>query len=321
MANPRGGLRFRELRPEPRRLWIRFRPRVWPGAPGVWIDLAALALGRPGGGEPGPPAEAEVERLDDVVYLPPAADGAEGWRRRLAERLLAGGTPCLWQSVTPGPAPAGAAVVWDPTETLLDGGVEILAQAPRGASVLWPWVAGLTDAEDLWRPALDRLRGAGAERVLPLRLELPPRDRRRLAARARSADWSALFHRAARPLEGFARAAASRGLDILWPRPLPAAPARLVVTRGAAGHLAQIADLELALGGSEVVAQSFFRAARRLEEEPHDLKALLREGNLAILTWLEDDPRQAVEEFLRRGGSVALESRRARFGGDGGATG
>ncbi|HXU45064.1 MAG TPA: hypothetical protein VN783_06030, partial [Thermoanaerobaculia bacterium] len=81
--------RFREQRPEPSHLWIRFAPRSWPGPQGIWLDLARGRLGETGG-------ESDLsayagDPLDDLAYLPPVAPDLAAAGDELARVHLARG--------------------------------------------------------------------------------------------------------------------------------------------------------------------------------------------------------------------------------------
>ena len=58
-----------------------------------------------------------------------------------------------------------------------------------------------------------------------------------------------------------------------------------------------MADLWLRLGRTESQGHAFYRAARWIDRETHDLVVLAREGNLAVVTWLEPESRAIVEEI------------------------
>lgn len=308
-------LRFREILPEPRRLWVRFHPAAWPGAEGDWIDLAGPALGSAGSGPLGELLEDRLERLDDLVYLPPVAPGAEAGRRRLAERLTSAGVPVLLQSVfDPVASSEGAAspAVLDLSSLVLAGKLAGLAGLPKGSTVIWPWIAGLTDREEIWGPGLERLAAAGVGSAVAVTPELEPRQRRRLAERAAPEAFAELFHRAPRSLAGFWREARRRGVDPFPERPLPTAPRSLAVRRRVAGELALAGDL-LLHSGDEVAAQGLLRSARRLDAETLDLEALVREGNLGVLAWLDRSAARVVLESLERGRSGLLEELLAGF--------
>jgi hypothetical protein len=300
-----GEIRFREILPEPRRLWVRACPVLWPGAEGDWIDLSGPSLGAAGSGPLGELAAERPAKLDDVVYLPPVEAPEEGPRRRLAERLENAGCPVLLQGIAGTEGAAEPAVV-DLTGWLLEGRPESLAGVWAGATTIWPWIAGLTDREDLWRPALAHLAAAQVRRVVAVAPELSPRQRRQLAERVEVQDYAAFFHRPAEPLVAFWRALAELGLEAFLDRPVPAEPRSLAVRRRVAGDLALAGDLLLLTTGDEVAAQNLLLAARRLDSESLDLEALVREGNLGLLDWLDDASTMAVLEALERGRSRVL---------------
>ncbi len=309
-ASPSPAERFEEIRPEPRQLWIRFRPRRWPGAAGAWLDLGRLRLGAPG--EAGAALPAPPEAPDDVVYLPPAAEGLEGSRRRVAGRLAAAGAPVLFQ-VRPGGAapPAGAIGLWDPTEALLAGDPAPLAAVPAGGAALWPLVPGVTDGGELVAAGLGRLAAAGAAFVLPVVPDLTPEERRDLASGEEA--YRALFHGGRPSVRSFARAAHRHGLEPFFERPLPGAPPRLASNRALAGHLARIAELWLALGRPESRGQAFFRAARWIDREAVDLARLAVEGNLGVVAWLEPAARDLIEELAEAGTTGLLAELRREY--------
>jgi hypothetical protein len=178
--------------------------------------------------------------------------------------------------------------------------------------VIWPWIAGLTDREEIWGPGLARLAGAGVVCVVAVTPELEPRQRRRLAEGASPEAFADLFHRAPQSLAGFWREARGLGLDPFPVRPLPAAPRSLAVRRRVAGELALAGDL-LLHAGDEVAAQSLLRSARRLDAEALDLEALVREGNLGVLAWLDRPAARVVLESLECGRSRLLSDLLAGF--------
>jgi hypothetical protein len=308
-------LRFREILPEPRRLWVRFRPANWPGAAGDWIELGGPALGSAGAGPLAELADDRLERLDDLVYLPPVEPGDEVARRVLAERLASAGIPVLLQEIfdpARRAASAGSPAVLDLSSLLFAGRWEELADLPSGSTVIWPWIAGLTDREEVWGPGLEQLAGTGVRSAVAVTPELEPRQRRRLAESAGPEAFADLFHRAPQSLAGFWRAARGLGLEPFPERPLPAAPRSLAVRRRVAGELALAGDL-LLHSGDEVAAQSLLRSARRLDAETLDLEALVREGNLGVLAWLDRSAARVVRESLERGRSRLLSDLLAGF--------
>jgi hypothetical protein len=373
------------LAPEPATLWIRYAPRGWPAPPAPWLDLARGGLGAVGEGSG---AAALPEMLggpfDDVVWLPPVAEELRGERDRLAEALLAAGTPVLVQAF-PGEAvgAAGAAVVYDltavvlaaaavgagsqnpapldegsggrmhggepgaaasvlgPTEAAPAAPPEVASSAPRvapgqpavsplgglfsaepiaaaarhylsrlsllprGAAAVWPLIPGLTDAPALVAAGLDALAAAGAAVVQPVVPRLAAAERRRLAEAAGDSAFDRLFHGGEPDERAFARAAVSRGLGFLVPRPLPRPPLVGAENRRLAAVLAVAAELWLRLGRSPSQGQAFFRAARWADETGYDLAALAREGNLAVVAALDAASRALLEEAAG-GGAPAL---------------
>jgi len=127
-----------------------------------------------------------------------------------------------------------------------------------------------------------------------------------------AADYAAFFHRPAAPLPPFWRALERSGLEPFLERPVPAEPRSLAVRRRVAGDLARAGDL-LLVTGDEVAAQGLLLAARRLDGEALDLEALVREGNLGVLEWLDQASAAAVRESLARGRSRVLSELLARF--------
>jgi hypothetical protein len=52
--------------------------------------------------------------------------------------------------------------------------------------------------------------------------------------------------------------------------------------------------------------QGFLRAARWAESSSHDLEAVVREGNVAVLHWLEEEPRQVLVAAVGRDPEAVL---------------
>ncbi len=272
------------LRPEPSRFWLRWAPDAWPGVEGGWTDLARGALGHhdPGIGTAGWPAGDP----DDLAYVPPG--GVPGLGLALVQLL-------------PGePAPQGCWTVIDLLQPLLARDLSSLAALPAGASAVWPLIPGVTDSEALWHDGLSRLAGAGLRHVQPLTLALAPADRRWIAERVEEAAYGPLFHGSPPAERRFAAAARSHGVRAFAARPLPAGGGRLASNRRLAGALAQAGELWLRCGRPEPQGQALYRAARRIDETDHDVAALVREGHLGLVPWLDATSaavlRGAVEE-------------------------
>lgn len=317
--------------PEPAFLWIRYAPRGWPPPPVWWLDLARGGLGAPGreesrheaaAGESTEAPRSVESRLpelaggpfDDVVWLPPVPEALRDERDRLAERLLAVGTPVLVQAL-PGErvAPPEATVVFDLTAALLGAtgalspaSAAVLSRLPAGCAALWPLVAGLTDRPALIAAGLDALAAAGLALVQPVVPTLSAADRRRLAEGAGEGAFDRLFHGADPDERAFARAAAARGLAFLVPRPLPRPPLAGAGNRRLGAWLAVAAELWLGLGRPPSQGQAFFRAARWADETGYDLLALAREGNLGVVETVDAASRALIEQAAASGGEPAL---------------
>ena len=311
--------RFRELRPEPSHLWIRFAPRSWPGAGGVWLDLARGRLGE-AGGEPDLSVYAG-EPLDDLIYLPPVAPDLAAARDELARVHLARGTPMLIQ-LLPGELAevSGATLVVDALPALLEGDLSVLDPFPVGAGVAWPLLAGIGDAPDLWSEAGERLALAGAAWVQAIAPQLEPTERRRLAASDEV--FEALFHREPPSDRAFASRLAAAGFGPFAPRPLPGPPIQLRENRRIAGRLAEAAELWLRLGRPDETGQGLFRAARFVDETRYDAAALAREGHLGVIAPLSDLARELITALAAGGEEPAmLAELREEYLGDAGEAG
>jgi hypothetical protein len=320
---------LREQTADPWRCWIRHAPLRWPGPEAPWVDLASGTLGS-SDGEPEVLAALHTPRLADVLYLPPVPAASAAARDRLAAHHAARGTPVLVQLLPEDPRPADAAagaagvvVVWDvlaPALALAAGGAPPATGAVRlpharpGDVAIWPLVPGAVDDARL-DAAASALSALGVEVLQPLPLELGGRDRRALgeamgeaigeaAGDAISeASYLRLFHGETPSPLPVARAASRRGLLPLLPRPLPRPPLVGAGNLRIAGVLTACGELCLLLGEPETRAQTLLRAGRFAEREGRDLAALAREGNLAVLPWLEGEALQVAAEVA--GGAEA----------------
>jgi len=199
------------------------------------------------------------------------------------------------------PAPtAGVEVVWDLLPLALGPPGELAAKltaslSDGGAAALWPLAAGLGE-----EAGFDELAAAVAATGMPVLqgvpLELGGRDRRALGAVLGEERYLRLFHGEAPDGAALARAAARRALLPLLPRPLPRPPLRGAGNLRVAGALAGAAELCLLLGETESRAQALLRAARFCEKATQDVVALAREGNLAVLPWLEGEALEVAGE-------------------------
>lgn len=296
---------LREVRPELASLWVRFVPRSWPGPETASVDLAGRVL-RSGQRAREADLDIEVAGLDDLLYLPAIAAGHEAARDRLIRIARREGVPVLVQrtlsQVCSSPSDEsedGVEWVVDPLASLLDGRLQDLERLPAGSRLLLPLIQGFTGTSEEWLPILDALCASAAVAVYPLPIELDGRQRRWLGERTTSeVAYRALYHGPRPDCRPFARAAADRGLETLAGRPTVAGNERERTTRLAVAELDLIAELWLAIGRSPATAQSFFRAARKLEEGSFDLVGLRRDGNLRVLEWLVGEPGEVVEKVL-----------------------
>jgi hypothetical protein len=188
--------------------------------------------------------------------------------------------------------------VLDPLEVLVSQGVSGLADLETGYQVaVWPLIAGVTDDPEDWRLGVDRLVAAGVTALVPFALDLAPSERRRLAEWTDEDGYQALFHGSRPDERELARMASRAGLEVLARRPLIPGSARRAFCRRVATELAQAAELWSRLGRAEASGQDLLRAARWVERSPRDLRALVREGNLGVLPWLDSRSRAVVEDL------------------------
>jgi hypothetical protein len=318
---------LREQAADPWRCWIRHAPLRWPGPEAPWVDLASGTLGS-GDGEPEVLAAMQGPRLADVLYLPPVAASLAAARDRLAAHHAARGTPVLVQLLPADARPADAAaggvvVLWDllaPALALATGGalqaIETvqLPGARPGDVAVFPLVPGVIDDGHLAAVAA-ALASSGVTVLQPLPLELDGRDRRALgeavaeaigevdSEATSEASYLRLFHGGTPSPLPVARAAVRHGLLPLLPRPLPRPPLVGAGNLRIAGVLTACGELCLLLGEPETRAQTLLRAGRFAEREGRELAALAREGNLAVLPWLEGEALQVAAEVA--GGAEA----------------
>jgi len=249
-----------------------------------------------------------VGEPDDVVYLPPVERGREEFREQVAERLATVGSPVLAQNL-PGMALRSphAAEAIDVLHAVATGELSKLYDVPAGATVIWPLVSGYTDDAQEWEKGLGHLAAAGAVCVQGIAADLSPADRRRVVEVAGEHGFERLFHGPVPAAREFAIAVQKSGMEPFFRRPLPLAPARLVHNRRLAGFLASIGELWLRLDRPESSGQTFYRAARWVDRDSHDLVVLAREGNLGVVSWLDDDSCQVIQEIATRGESSLLQ--------------
>jgi len=300
--------------PEPARFWIAFAVRRWRGMNAPWTDLAG-GLYHPPSRPPLALPELDAGRVDDLLYLPPVAPSLAAARDRLAAALAEEGIPVLLQ-LRCGErcaAPPPTTVVYDLLGPLLSGELACLSELPAGSCAAWPLVPGISDRPELWREGLARLRDAGAAVVQACRVEIEPAARSRLAAERSSRVFDALFHGTPPSERAFARLAHRHGIAPFLARPTSGATPLKRRNRQLAAALLMAGELTLRLGRSLTAGHALLRAARGAEETEHDLTALVREGNLGVLGWLDEAARGVVEEMVTQGRSSLVEELSAAY--------
>lgn len=255
-----------------------------------------------------------ADGLDDVVYIPPVGESQIEARMELASGLAAGGGAVLVQRL-PGDEPLTGDVVeiYDVLHTVATNDLAGFDAIPTGAAVLWPLVGGYSDDRAMWEEGVERLAAKRVRCVQGISADLSPADRRRLVDVAGDQGFEKLFHGPAPADREFAAVVHRHGLEPFFPRPLPATPSRVRHNRHLAGILASIGELWLRLGRAESQGQSYFRAARLVDRESHDLVRLAREGNLGVVTWLDEDSGRVVAEITTDDKSTLLTDLRREY--------
>lgn len=307
-------MRLVEQTPDQGHCWARYTFRPWPGAGELWLDFFSRGLGKATRKGQDLDIPAAADDLDDVVYLPPVDESLEAEQRRLVHQVAGLGAPVLLQCL-PGAegGSSGAVELYDVLQAVATGEMSRLEAVPSGARVVWPLISGYTDDTETWEQGLRSLADGGVDSVQGIAADLSPADRRRVVEVAGEEGFDKLFHGPAPSEQDFARAVARFGMQPFLERPVPLAPSRLAHNRQLAELLSSIGDLWLRLGRPETRGQSFYRAARLVDRESHDLMVLAREGNLGVVSWLDDDSRQAILEIADREVSSLLEDLRREY--------
>lgn len=303
-----------EQTPDPNHCWVRFAPRSWPGADELWLDLFSRGLGRRGRAGVNLDSDLVSGSHDDVVYLPPVDESHEDSLRRAIEALVAADIPLLVQVLPRNqPVSPGSEYVFDLLQAIATLKLEDLRELPQGSSAVWPLVGGYTDDPALWNEVLASLAEGGVSRVQGVSADLSPADRRRIVEVAGERGFDKLFHGPPPAERDFAVVVNRFGMEPFLSRPLPQGPTRLRGNRRLAEELSLIGELWLRLGRSESRGQAFYRAARLIDREAHDLTALAREGNLGVVTWLDAGSRQLVDEIVATGSASLLTELRNEY--------
>lgn len=291
----------REIRPEPSRGWVRYVPRRWPAPETPWVDLSRSSLGKLSGGEEDLEALAAHE-VDGVLYVPPVRRDLRAVRDRVVAAHRDRGAPVLVQLLPGEPAPeVPGLLARDLLLPVLRGEEIRAADLDLSTCGIWPLLPGSTAELDL---------PPGTSRVLPLALELDPKQRRALAEELPDPDrgWG-LFHGEPPSLEESLEVLFDRGIHPYLPRPLPDDPWPGRTNLRLAAALALAGELCLHLAEAPPRAETFRRAARFVDDSPHDLEALARDGNLAVLPWLEEEPKELVAWLLEHDDVSAADLR------------
>ena len=302
-----------EQLPDPSHLWVKYRLRGWPGARGLWFDMASGRLGSQGETSSSIGVEWPGEPLDDLLYLPPVARAQRAARDELVRSLRSQGTPVLVQLLDEHPVGVGELAVYDLLETLLDKNLKGLERLASGTAAVWPLIAGYTDTRQLCEAGVERLASAGVVSVQGVVAELEPMDRRKIVEKGGEEGFDALFHGSSPSEKKFSQIVQAAGMEPFVSRPLPEGPSWLLGNRRIAEILALSGELWLRLGKSEATGQSLYAKARRIDSDSHDLLTLCREGNLKVIDWLDPLSSQIIEEWVRCDRSSELERLKSEY--------
>lgn len=284
----------------------------------MWVDLASARLVA-GAAAPVPPALDVSTAQDDLVYVPPVALVHRAPRDRLVGELAAAGVPTLVQLV-PGEEPdwvqgpvATIHSVIDLTGPLLAGDLSRLTALPDQAWALWPLIPGITDDETMIADGCRRLAASGVRIVQPLAVEIAPSIAQQLATGRPAAVFDALFHGAPPPERACAAIAGAHGLSV-WPsRPETGGTERVRTNRRLAAALALSAELWLRLDRPQAAGQALYRAARGIESSTLDLAAVMREGNLRVLDFVDERAAEILEQAVTGEEPKRLRELRAAY--------
>ncbi|MEM7588526.1 MAG: hypothetical protein AAF560_34375, partial [Acidobacteriota bacterium] len=297
-AERRAGLQ--QHLPEPAKFWISYAPRRWRAAGGPWTDLASgrlQGLSTEPAGDPSMPA-IDAAELNGTLYVPPLVPELVSERSAWLRDVANSGTSTLLQLQPGDLAEADAdVVVYDLFRPLLAANLEALDTLAAGGNAVWPLIPGWTDDPGLWAESCAVMAHAGVTCVQPIAVELPSSDRRCLAELGGEKQFDALFHGGEAPSErAFSQTAARHGLRPFIARPEVGDTPRQRRNRRLAADLALAGELWLRLDRSVAIGQGLLKAAREAESSAHDLKALVFEGNLSVLTWLNSEAVELIQQ-------------------------
>ncbi len=298
--------------PDPGRGWIAQSPGRWQACDRTWVDLAESRLVA-GLASTSRPRLEIPDAIDALVYLPPVALLHREVRDQLASALVASGATTMVQLV-PGEDPIdGTLATYDLSGPLIAGDLDRLTLVPADAWVLWPLLPGITDHESLIGEGCERLAAHGVRVVQPLAVDIPPALAQQLASGRSARVFDALFRGRPPAERPFAAIAAAHGLSVWPPRPDTGATPRIRNNRRLATTLALAAELWLRLDRPQAAGQALYRAARGVETSDLDLVAVIREGNVRVLDYVDARAADLLEEIADGDDSKLLRELRAAY--------
>ncbi len=234
----------------------------------------------------------------------------------IALRLVEADYPILIRATPGEELPVRGSCLLDLVEAFWNGVVEL--ERPPQADQLWvllPLLPGMgwegSPSLSLWMEPIRKLQ---SEAIVPFPVDLTPRERRAWASQLGEDRFEAVFHGGPPGIREVAQWLRSLGFSVF-----PAAPrisGGTIRSRDrdtCAAVLGEAAFLLEELGASEREVQELWRAARWLERSPLDLRAVSREGNLALLPGLSPLARLWVERTLSGEAESELQQLHRQF--------